>query len=226
MSRVDDILHELRDRLVSNSISYTSASAANDVYEGFVFALVVDTAAGLGAQVFYEDVHGRRTGDLLFRTSPGRLHSTRYPYTHAVVAFDGTPELEVHVGVYVQGNSGVLHECDVLVLNRSEAVECRRFGVIPRCRRCLLAIECKYYCSGLPLGQARAFVGLNADLGSNKALFVANVTSDSVIRYLDHRKTNWEHHVLPGNPQVEHLCSELRKVFRRHVSQFNPRLSM
>lgn len=226
MSQVDDIIREMQSRLASSSVSYSSDSAANDIYEGFVFALVVDTAAALGARVHYEDVHGHRTNDLVFRTSPGRLYSTINPYTHAVVAFDGTPELEVHLGVYVQGNSRVLHECDVLVLDRSEAQESRQFGVIPRSRYCLLALECKYYCSNLQLGQARGFVGLNVDLGSNKALFVTNVTSTSVVRYLDHRKTNWEHHVLPGNPQVEHLCSEIRKAFRSHVSQFNPSLSM
>lgn len=224
MSEADDLLRELRTRLSLNSVSYTSASAANDVYEAFVFAIAVDTAAARGATVYYEDVYGRRTRDLVFRTSPGRLHSTRQTYTHAVVEFDGTPALEIHVGVYVEGNSRVLHECDVLILEKSEADGCRRFGVMPRCRRCLLAVECKYYVSNLPLGQARGFVGLNADLGQNKALFVANTSSDNVVRYLDHRKAGWEHLVLPHSSQAENLSSEIRKVFRHHVSRHNSRL--
>lgn len=189
-----------------------------------MFSLAVDTAAARGAMVYYQDVHGRRTGDLVFRTSPGRLHSTTRPYTHAVVAFDGTPELEIHIGVYVQGNSRVLHECDVLILEKSEADECRRFGVMPRCRKCLLAVECKYYVSSLPLGQARGFVGLNADLGNNKALFVANTSSDNVVRYLDHRNAGWEHHVLPRSSHAENLSSEIRKAFRHHVSRYNSSL--
>lgn len=224
MSEVDDLLRELRTNLTPDSVSYTSASAANDVYEAFVFSLAIDTATAGGATVYYEDVRGNRTRDLIFRTSPGRLHSTTRPYTHAVVVFDGTPELELHIGVYVQGNSGVLHECDVLVLEKSEADECRRFGVMPRSRRCLLAVECKYYVSSLPLGQARGFVGLNADLGNNKALFVANNSSDNVARYLNHRKTGWEHYVLPRSSQAKHLSSEIRKAFRDHVTRNNSNL--
>jgi hypothetical protein len=43
MTRVDDLLLELRTHLGA-AVSYTMASAANDVYEGFLFSLVVATA--------------------------------------------------------------------------------------------------------------------------------------------------------------------------------------
>jgi hypothetical protein len=38
-----------------------------------------------------------------------------------VIAFPNCPELEAHVGIYVEGRSGVLNECDVAVLDRDEA---------------------------------------------------------------------------------------------------------
>lgn len=224
MTRVGDLLAELRATLGAHTVSYSSASAANDVYEGFVFSLVVATAAEAGAVVHYEDVRKRATGDLVFRTSPGRLHSTTRPYTHAVVQFAGTPALEVHVGVFVQGNSRVSHECDVLVLHGDEADECRRTGMLPRTRKCVLAIECKHYVGHLPLGQARGFVGLADDLGKTASVFVTNTSSDSVVRYLSHRGEGWEHHVVPTAPQLDHLRSTIRMAFRNHVSKHNPRL--
>ena len=106
MSRVDDLLIELQNHLQA-AVSYSTASEANDIYEGFAFSLVVATARKSGAAVHYEDVTGSKTHSLVFRTRPGRLWSTRHNYTHAVVEFGTAPALEVHVGVYVQGSSGV-----------------------------------------------------------------------------------------------------------------------
>jgi hypothetical protein len=143
VTRVDDLLRDLRGHLGA-SVSYTTASAANDVYEGFLFSLVVATARRSGAAIHYEDVRGNKTHSLVFRTSPGRIYSTRNNYTHAVVEFGTAPTLETHVGIFVQGSSGVEHECDVAVLDADEAALCRREKTTPRASKCLLAIECKY----------------------------------------------------------------------------------
>lgn len=225
IANTNELLDDIHSSLDIASISYSGSSEAHDVYEGFVFALVVRVAIERGATVYFEDVTGERTGNLVFRTSPGRLHSRAQPYTHAVIEFDGTPELEVHVGVYVLGASGVMHECDVVVLERGEASECRRSGTLPRSQRCLLAIECKFYAAAIPLGQARGFVGLGADLSRNTMkLFVTNTGSTSVARYLEKRNAGWEHQVLPGAPQTEALRAEIRKAFRSHVTRHNPAL--
>jgi hypothetical protein len=139
------------------------------------------------------------SGRLIFRTSPGHLYSTRRDYTHAVIEFGRAPALEVHVGVKVQGSSGVEHECDVLVLNAAEAVLSRRLRTSPRAGKCLIAIECKYYTAHLPLGQARGFAGLSADLGNAAhAIFVANIGSESVTKYLNGRKVPRELNVISG----------------------------
>ncbi|SRR5712691_2458782 len=119
MTKVDDLLRELRTHLGA-AVSYTTASAANDIYEGFLFSLVVATARKSGAVIRYEDVRGNKARNLTFRTSPGQLYSTRQDYTYAVIEFGRAPALEVHVGVKVQGTSGVEHECDVLVLDAAK----------------------------------------------------------------------------------------------------------
>ncbi|MEU8604553.1 hypothetical protein [Streptomyces parvulus] len=58
-----------------------------------------------------------------------------------MVAFDHAPALEVQD----QGNSGVLHECDVLILPADEPALSRQMRMAPRGNKWLLAIECKYY---------------------------------------------------------------------------------
>src|ERR1700722_6034049 len=90
MSRVDDLLNELRTHLRA-AVSYSTASKANDVYEGFLFSLVVATARKSGAAVHYKDRGGNKTHSPLLRTSPGRLWSTKHNYTYAVVEFGTAP---------------------------------------------------------------------------------------------------------------------------------------
>jgi hypothetical protein len=219
MSTADDLLRELRTHLGA-AVSYTTASQANDIYEGFLFSLVVATARKSGAMIRYEDVRGKRAHSLTFRTSPGRLYSTRRNYTHAVVEFGTAPPLEVHVGVKVEGSSGVEHECDVMVVDAQEAALCRREKTFPRAGKCLLVIECKYYTAHLPLGQARGFAGLSADMG-NRAhpIFVANIGSGSVTKYLTGRKVSRELHVVSDAPEIAGVQSLIREAYKAHVGR-------
>src|SRR5215813_6665711 len=139
MTTVSDLLEELVGLLQAGAISYNSATAANDVYEGYLFSLVIATARASNADVRFENVRGARVDDLLFRTTPGRLYSTAHDYTHAVIQFGlRSPALEAHVGVLVQGTSGVEHECDVLVLEANEARVCRQVRASPKTRKCVL----------------------------------------------------------------------------------------
>jgi hypothetical protein len=223
MTAVSDLLDELATLLQAGAISYNSASAASDVYEGYLFSLVIATARGSDADIHFENVRGARVNDLIFRTTPGRLYSTAHDYTHAVIQFGPrAPALEVHVGVLVQGNSGVEHECDVLVLESGEARVCRQVGASPSTRKCVLAIECKYYLANLPLGLARGFAGLKDDLGQTHATFAANANSNSVKRYLSHRKLTQEFGAVPGSREIEHLRTHVREAFKAYMSRHDP----
>lgn len=121
MTRIDDLIAELTTAVGDRAVSYNSASAAWDIYEGYAFGLVIRAAVAAGGRIGYEDRFGNSANNLVFRTSPGMLYSTAQPYTHAVIEFRGCPALEAHIGVRVQGKSGVTHECDVLVLPSTEA---------------------------------------------------------------------------------------------------------
>lgn len=224
MSVPPQLLTELRSLLGTAHTSYGNASEPHDLYEGFVFALVVSTARAHGARVTYEDVHGKPTTNLVFRTSPGQLSSTRRDYTHAILRFGSAPPLEVHVGVMVQGNSKVEHECDVVVLDAAEAQTCRQVKAPPRSARCHLAIECKYYTVRLPLHLARGFAGLKTDLTKPDVIFVANANAASPAKFLNHHKNlKQEFGALPGTSQIEHLRSHIREAFKPHVIDHDPR---
>lgn len=212
MTTVADLLNELN--ALPSTLSYTSSSAANDVFEGYVFKLVLDGAIEAGATVSFADVHGNLATHLTFRTSPGRLYSTSRPYTHAVLSFPGCPDLEVHVGVQTQGRSKVLHECDVLVLPTMEADISRNRNVSPRGGYSLFAVECKFYVSSLQLHLARAFLGLHQDLGVKLSYFVANTVHKRIERLVNHHGRKWETGVVPASNEATFLVGQFREAFK------------
>jgi hypothetical protein len=222
LSSIDPLIAEIKNLLAVGTVSYSGASAASDVYEGFIFSLIVATASRHGAAVTYEDVYGAKATNLVFRTGPGQLYGTSQPFTHAVIEFAGAPALEVHLGVCVQGTSGVLHECDVLVLPAEEAAISRAQKIAPRGSRCTLIVECKYYVSSMPIGLARNFEGLRADIRTQNELFVSNTGSPSIVRYLDARHREYEREVVPHSPQSGYLQGEVRKVFKSYLSKHAP----
>jgi hypothetical protein len=216
MTAIDELIAELEASIGGRPTSYNSKSAVWDIYEGFVFGLVIRAAWAAGGSVRYEDAAGHAVTRLLFRTSPGMLYSHAHRYTHAVIDFPGCDPLETHVGVRVQGRSGVLHECDVLVLPADEANLSRSKQVAPRGAKSLLAVECKYYATYLSLYLARGFHGLHSDLGVKYPFFVANLRAPRIERFLSYHKRSWENGVLPTTPQAGYFEGSVRDAFKRH----------
>jgi hypothetical protein len=219
MSTIDELLEDLSTAVGDRDISYNSSSAACDIYEGYAFGLVLRAATASGANIVYRDRDGNKVSNLLFRTSPGMLYSKVHAYTHAELSFPDCPPLEVHVGVRVQGRSGVLHECDVLVLPISEAELSREREVAPRGSRSLIAIECKYYSSYIALHLARGFHGLHADLGVKTPIFMANLRAPRIERFLTYHDRRWELGALPGSKESVYLEAQVRESFKAFQSK-------
>ena len=196
--------------------SLSKASNVSDIFEAYTFAIVIQAASSEGAIIKFSDVYGAAPTNFTFRTSPGLIYSTVRPYCHAVIEFPNKQPLEAHLGVRVSGRSKVMHECDVAVLFKSEADDCRQLQISPRSSKILLAIECKHYTTSLPLNMARAFVGLNTDLSANQSIFVTNTNSSSVEQFLSAKKSVWwEHNVKPDFPaEVDRLKKQIEVVFR------------
>lgn len=216
------LLAEVQAALGSTiSPSLSVASAASDIFEAYVFSLILQAARIEGADVRFRDVTGSVPTTFVFRTSPGYIFSTRHPYTHAVITFPGKPILESHLGVRVSGRSEVLHECDVAVLFQAEAETCRRNRVSPRSSKLLFGVECKFYTTDIKLDLARAFIGLQTDLSSRDCFFVINTTSDSVEKLLARRRKSCGTSIVPSSMvAVERLRSAFQTSFANFKAMY------
>jgi hypothetical protein len=203
----------------STSLPSLSTAAGNDLFEVYVFTLVIQAAEAEGAQVSFRDVHGNTVTSLVLRTSPGHLASTSKPYTHALIEFDGKPPLEAHVGIYVEGRSGRFHECDVAVVTHLEAETCRQASaklgrqVPPRkgSSRLILAAECKFYDTPLGLALARGQVGLQAELTrGSPSIFATNYTPAPIDVVFKEHNISWVGDVVP---HAAHNVDRLKHKF-------------
>lgn len=218
------LLAEIQSALGNAVIpNLTATSAGSDLFEAYIFGLILDAARREGATVTLACRSGGIPNPFVFRTSPGHLSSTTQDYGHAAIAFPDCPALEAHVGIRVAGHSGVLHECDVSVIQRDEAELCRESSirVAPRSARVLLALEAKFYSVELPLHLGRAFLGLVRDLSCDAVFFVMNRGAPSIEKLLAHKKQQWEKHVNPGQAHtVERLRNAIQTRFRDFQARY------
>jgi hypothetical protein len=214
------LLTAIRSALAPLPPSLTNTSDGSDLFEAYVLTLIVEAARLEGGTVSYETVDGTAVTQFYFRTSPGHIYSTRHPYTHAVIDFGTRPPLEVHLGIRVAGKSQVLHECDVAVLDRAEARECRRNRTEPRSRTLEISAEAKFYTTSLQLNLARSYVGLVTDLSVSFPCFVTNSTSASAMRLLAARKErHWYDRVMVGQSSTDLLRSFFATAFHHYKAR-------
>ncbi len=132
MTSAADLAAEVAASLAPGaSPNLTSAHRAYDLYEAWVFTLIVRAAQIENFTVAYESITAPPPGTFTFRTSPGHIYTATQPYSYAVLTAPDGLTLEAHVGIRVLGKSRVAHECDVLVLQRDEAIACRANRVDP-----------------------------------------------------------------------------------------------
>lgn len=204
------------------SANLSAASAGNDLYEAYVWTIVLDAAEREGATIRLLTRSGNLATHFHFRTSPTSIFSTLHDYCHAELHFPRAPALEAHVGIYVSGKSKVIHECDVAVLNHDEANTCRDRNVHPRASKVLLAIECKYYLSsslGVDLG--RSFLGLIDDIYKNRRIFVSTQNTGTVDKLFSRHNQEFEIGLSPLTPDEEvRLRGSFEKIFRNYQALY------
>ena len=209
MSIRANLLAEIREALGQAVIpSLTTESDLSDLYEGYIFSIVLQAARREGADVVLSCVQPPAPSQFVFRTSPGYLNSRRHNYGFAELRFPECPALEVHAGVRVAGRSNVLHECDVSVLDGAEGRLCRDSSqaVAPRSSRVRIVIEAKYYTTALALQLGRAFLGLERDLSSKNSVFVFNRESRAIERLLTHKRQQWRTRSFRGTKWRWNVC--------------------
>jgi hypothetical protein len=198
------------------SANLARASAGEDLYEAYVWSLVLEAASNEGASVRLRDRGGGVPTSFWFRTSPSSIFSTAHNYCHAEIEFTNRPIVEAHIGIFVAGRSQVAHECDVAVLYKSEANICRNSSVHPRSGKVILTAECKYYINstiGINLG--RSFLGLLHDIYTGDRYFVATSVSPSVSMLFSKHNKEYELGLSPLGPRLEgRLRGSFEKTFR------------
>jgi hypothetical protein len=198
-------------------------TAGNDLYEAYLFGLVMRAASREGFSITLADAIGAATVVRL-RRAPGRLPSGGPPgarFTHAVLACPPRPSLELHTGVRVVGRSKVVHEADVLLLPQSDANRCRGLNSDPRGSDAVLLIEAKYYTDPVGLDTGREFLGLSSEISAKNKAFVATLAGESVVSMFAGRTPAVVHDigVLPRRPAENSLLSFVQRVLRDYRSR-------
>lgn len=233
MTIEDQLLAEIQSTLGSAITPNLRRSDPSGIFEAYILSFVLRAAIRVGARtpIRYEDVNGNSPTIFEFRASPSYIASTARPYTHALIEFPNKPLLEAHVGVLVEGESGVLHECDVAIITREEAQRCRRESrmgwsgspavwISPDTAKIVLSVECKFYQRArLDVDLARSFLGLTSDMSTRcDKYFVASASADSVEVLLNEKHKIWHRNILPGAVETEMLQNAFQTTFRNFIT--------
>ena len=208
-----DLIQLLQSEFQSPGLGSLSSAAMNDRYEAFVWLLAIRAAREEGATVILRNAAGQIATAPILRASPGVISSPNQSFTHAVIAFPGRPVLEAHLGIKLDGKSGVAHEADVAVLEQSEANLCRANNVNPRYSSALIVAECKYYSTPLPLGLSRSFLGLCREMRAADCFFVANRGAANVSKVLAYGRFNQRTLVLPSSMPATNLLHQFQAKY-------------
>jgi hypothetical protein len=216
-----DLLQTISTCLGSlNAPNLTSASRGCDLYEAYLWTLVIEAARREQATVTFVNTLPGSPPVFVFPTGPHAIFSTN-TYSYAELSFPNCPGLEAHVGVYIAGRSQVTHECDIAVLDQTEADFARYEDVHPRCSKVLLAIEAKFYGARLGIDLARGFLGLTEEIQATDRFFAANTTSASVSKMLAKHRRGWETSLIPSNANAEQrLRGHFETVFKNYKARF------
>lgn len=209
------------DATLAGHAPVVDPSLANDAYELYAFTLLLKAAHAEGClPITFSTSSGSTSPTVLrFRTSPGSIYSQAHDYCHANVTFPAGIAYEVHIGVYVAGVAGVLHECDVAVIRADEAAFCRRNRVHPKRAHVLIAGECKFYTGNLGIALGREFLGATTDLSSDGRFLLSNSDGNSIDRVLAHHKRRRQFQLSPLDANVEaQAIAQFKQIFHDELS--------
>ena len=96
---VDELLDEIDSDLgTAVSASTQNSQAVNDLFEAFLFGLVLRAARSIDANaVNWENLTGPSNDEVRLRASPGEIYSSAFSF--ATLAFSGNRVFELHQGV-------------------------------------------------------------------------------------------------------------------------------
>ncbi|MBZ9752699.1 hypothetical protein K7W42_17795 [Deinococcus sp. HMF7604] len=150
-------------------------SVGNDIYEVVVF---VRTAKAINSR-FSTNVNyiNRTHGVFVARGAPGKISNQAFSY--AAFSANGKSH-EIHLGITIEGFSGVGHEADISIINQTECDSARRIGREVTRIQCCLVVECKFYSSNLSLHIGRGLIGYGMEINGPNLALATNSKCDSI----------------------------------------------
>jgi hypothetical protein len=214
----DELRDAVEDALTSLSPVYAGGASESDLYEAALFASCVRAAESANGNVLLTRDGSSKEVALHFRRAPGNLWMGDFTYAH--VAFPGTQRvLEIHLGVYVAGASGVAHECDVAILDATEAMRSRTGNVHPRRSGLVASIEAKFYVASPGIGVGRGFLGLASELGGDKcSLGFPAKSKGGIATLLARKRSECFDELLPATAAASRLEAHLEQDIRNWVA--------
>ncbi|MEU5850404.1 hypothetical protein [Saccharopolyspora shandongensis] len=197
---------------------YHTGANESDLYEAALLGISANAAVAAGGTCMLTENGRARSSHVRFRRSPGNLWNGSF--TYGLVSFpDTSAQLEIHLGVYVVGVSGVPHECDVALLDHDEAQRSRSGAVHPRRTGLIGSVEAKHYAASPGIGIGRGFLGLASELGTKKCSLAFPAKSSGPLSTLIARKSSeCFDEMIPGSPAAVRLRSHLDQAIRNWLA--------
>lgn len=214
----DELIAAVERALGVLTPAYRSQADESDLYEAALLAIAVSAAEAAGGTCLLTEDGLAPSSQVRFRRAPGNLWLGQC--TYGLVSFPTTSaQLEVHLGVYVVGASGIAHECDVALLSHEEAERSRRGAVHPRRQGLIGSIEAKHYVASPGIGVGRGFLGLAGELGSKKCALVFPARSSANLSTLIARKpSECFDELTPDSAAAVRLRSHLDQAIRNWLA--------
>ncbi len=216
----DELIALVTTQVGALAESYESGASASDLYEAALLTVAIESIRAAGASSLLLTNDGAtRSLEVSLRRSPGYLWTKGF--TYAVASFPGTTRTcEAHLGVYVIGESGVPHECDVAVLDGREAERSRRGGIHPRKGGLIAAIEAKHYAASPGIDIGRAFIGLASEMGhARSSLAFPAPGATTLMRLLARRSSECFDSAMPGEKPAQRLGAHIEQMVRNWRSR-------
>jgi len=218
MTTLSDLEKKLKSLLGASAKFYPGRIAqVNDYYEAYLWAEMVDVARNNSWTVSYSHA-GPADDQFKFRMGPGLLTSAT-EFTHANLTNVNGLAGELHLGLRVEGESGVLHEFDLVALREHEAIFDRIAGRQPSQFVVRLHVEAKFHTNDLSLGVARGIVGLQADCPSIHGFLVSRGKGSPMLRkLLKYHGATYVHNAVPNGTGAPYL----RNCFEAALAAWKP----
>ena len=127
----DELIAAIENSIAKLDPVYHTNADESDLYEAALLGVSIQAALAANGTCMLTEDGRNRSSQVRFRRGPGNLWSGNF--TYGLVSFPHVAAmLEVHLGVYVVGSSGVPHECDIALIKHDEAQRSRWGAVHPR----------------------------------------------------------------------------------------------